>query len=284
MKKEFSRLDITFSIDSRKFYVNKIAYGCAYQIVQSHSHGNGCYEIHFIPSGQGRAIIDDILYNLSPGTLYVTGPHVEHSQISDKDNPIWEYCIYIYVPNAAYNKDASNISDIFLRNKFWFGSDTQDIITTLDQLFSEFERKQLGYQQQIELLLGQLVIKLVRNYEKNKTSGKKYLPSNLQERSSQLIEDHFLFEYQNSKLEDLAAQLGLSRRQTQRFLKEHYGKTYIQKRIDARMSMASTLLIETDLSISEISIKLGFATAEYFSSTFKNYFGINAKDYRKKYH
>mgnify|MGYP000336219065 FL=1 len=49
------------------------------------------------------------------------------------------------------------------------------------------------------------------------------------------------------------------------------------------MSMAATLLTETEISISEISVKLGFATAEYFSNTFKSYFGINARDYRKKF-
>ena len=153
----------------------------------------------------------------------------------------------------------------------------------MKQLFSEFEHKQIGYQHQVELLLQQLVIKLVRNYEKNKASSKQYALANLQETSTRIIEDHFLFEYQNSNLDNLSSLLGLSNRQTQRLIKKLYGKTYIQKRIEARMSMAATLLTETEISISEISVKLGFATAEYFSNTFKSYFGISARDYRKKF-
>ena len=79
MSNKYNHLDITFTMDSTKFHVSSIMYGCAYRIVQSHSHGSGCYEIHYIPSGYGRAVIDSQLYNLSPRTLYVTGPHVEHS-------------------------------------------------------------------------------------------------------------------------------------------------------------------------------------------------------------
>lgn len=285
MSNKYNHLDITFTMDSTKFHVSSIMYGCAYRIVQSHSHGSGCYEIHYIPSGYGRAVIDSQLYNLSPRTLYVTGPHVEHSQISEKENPLWEYCVYFYIPHSdeLQENPASNTADIFSKNKFWFGKDSQNIEATMKQLFSEFEHKQIGYQHQVELLLQQLVIKLVRNYEKNKASSKQYALANLQETSTRIIEDHFLFEYQNSNLDNLSSQLGLSNRQTQRLMKKLYGKTYIQKRIEARMSMAATLLTETEISISEISVKLGFATAEYFSNTFKSYFGISARDYRKKF-
>lgn len=113
---------------------------------------------------------------------------------------------------------------------------------------------------------------------------KQYASANLLESGPRIIEDHFLFQYQHSSLEELSSQLSLSTRQTQRLIKKLYGKTYIQKRIEARMSMAATFLTETELSVSEISVKLGFATMEHFSHTFKNYFGINAKDYRQKHH
>lgn len=155
MSMDYNHLDITFTIDSAKFHVSSIMYGRTFHIVQSHSHGNGCYEIHYIPSGYGRAVIDGQLYNLSPKTLYVTGPHVEHSQVSDGENPTWEYCIYFYLPNCDdFQKNrASDIVSIFSKNRFWFGRDSQDIETTMKQLFSEFSHKQVGYQYQIELLL-----------------------------------------------------------------------------------------------------------------------------------
>lgn len=284
MQVDHSHLDITFTIDSTKFHVSFLLYGRTYDIVQSHTHGNGCYEAHYISQGYGHAIIDGVVYNLSPGTLYMTGPHIEHSYVSDKENRLWEYCVYFYVPykEETSSKNNSVIPEIFLKNVFWFGNDSQNVLTTLEQLFYEFEHKHIGYQQNIEILLKQFVIKLVRNYEKNRASKKQYAHSNLQERSTRIIEEHFLFQYQNSNLEELASQLGLSTRQTQRLIKKQYGKTYIEKRIEARMAMATTLLTETNLSISEISVKLGFGTVEHFSNTFKNHFGISAKDYRKQ--
>lgn len=285
MSNHYNHLDITFTIDSVKFHVTSIMHGCCYHIIQSHSHGNGCYEIHYIPSGYGRAVIDGQLYHLSPGTLYVTGPHVEHSQISDKEHPLWEYCIYFYVPRSCElsTEQDSNIANTFCSHQFWFHKDTQNVESTLKQLFSELAHKPIGYQLQITLLLQQLIIQLVRNYEKNRISMKQYPPANLLESSTKIIEDHFLYQYQHSSLEELSTQLGLSRRQTQRLIKKLYGKTYIQKRSEARMSMAATFLTETDLSIGEISVKLGFATAEYFSCAFKSHFGISAQNYRRQH-
>lgn len=283
MKNNYSDLDIAFSIESVKFHVSCLIYGCTFQIIQSHSHGSGCYEIHYIPSGRGRAIMDGQSYELSPGILYVTGPGVVHSQISDRSDPVWEYCIYFYISKMEKHPESLSLTipQIFLNNRFWFGRDSQNILDTMEQLFREFDQKQMGYQQSIELLLKQLVIKLVRNYKKHNTASRFFPPSNLQERGTRIIEEHFLFDYKNSSLNELASQLGLSPRQTQRLLKKLYGKTYIEKRSEARMSMASTLLTETDQTITDISVTLGFATVEYFSNVFRKFYGMSATEYRK---
>lgn len=48
-----------------------------------------------------------------------------------------------------------------------------------------------------------------------------------------------------------------------------------------RMGVAQRLLRETDLPVSEIAYKTGFSTAKYFSTAFKESFGMSPNDYRK---
>lgn len=55
---------------------------------------------------------------------------------------------------------------------------------------------------------------------------------------------------------------------------------YIRAR---RVAMACELLRDTDLPISEIFVKCGMESANYFSRLFKKEMGISPTEYRKKY-
>lgn len=83
---------------------------------------------------------------------------------------------------------------------------------------------------------------MVRNYEQLQISRSVFTPNNLADSKSVIIEEYFLYEYQDLSLPDLSDRLKLSPRQTQRLLMEYYGKTFQQKKAEARMSAAAILL------------------------------------------
>ena len=95
------------------------------------------------------------------------------------------------------------------------------------------------------------------------------------------IEDAFYYQYDTLRLEDVASMLKISPRQAQRFLRIHYGKTFTEKCREARMSAAAMLLEDMSLSITEISVRVGFSSVEHFSSAFKGYFGASPRKYRQ---
>jgi AraC-like DNA-binding protein len=92
-----------------------------------------------------------------------------------------------------------------------------------------------------------------------------------------------LYEYNTLTLEILSSRLGLSRRQTERLLKDQYGKTFQQKRTEARMSAATVLLRSSSQSISDISDQLGYSSVEHFSNAFRKYWDMGPRDFRSKY-
>ena len=49
-----------------------------------------------------------------------------------------------------------------------------------------------------------------------------------------------------------------------------------------RLDIARRLLRDTDLPVSDIAAKTGFATTKYFSAAFKDAFGMTPNEYRMK--
>ncbi len=151
----------------------------------------------------------------------------------------------------------------------------------MQQIFFELDHRYTGYMIQVETLLQQCVVKIVRNYENRRQSKVHFSPSNLVDSKYIIVEESFLYEYETLTLESLAARLGLSIRQTERFLKEYYGKTFLLKKTEAKMSMAKIYLNDAGLNISEIADRLNYSSVQHFSYAFKQYYGISASIYRK---
>jgi AraC-like DNA-binding protein len=253
--------------------------------IPSHSHSKNSYEIHFIPRGLGKAVINGEELCVTPNTLYITGPYVEHAQVPDPEQPMCEYCIYLKVKkNSGVSCSASEkrLTSLFMQTNFWFGQDSQDIYAIMKQLFDELEKRETGYDTQAENLLRELIVKLVRNYEKTSDTGVDIRPVNLAENQYFIIEESFLYEYRTLTLEQLSGRLGLGIRQTERLLKTHYGKTFLQKRTQARMSAASIMLQDPKVSITRIAEETGYSCTEHFSAAFKNFYGKSASEYRRR--
>jgi ligand-binding sensor domain-containing protein/AraC-like DNA-binding protein len=84
-------------------------------------------------------------------------------------------------------------------------------------------------------------------------------------------------------VEELSREIGMSRVHLNRKLKETISLspgTFIKS---IRLKQAAYLLVNNKVNISEVAYKVGFSTHSYFSSTFKDYFGLPPKEFVAKY-
>ncbi len=280
MRELYTDLNIKFTVDGTDFYALNIAYERFLRMIPSHSHGRNSYEIHYISSGRGHVQVNGTAYEITPNTLYLTGPHVEHTQIPSREDPMCEYCVYLKLGKRRPGKKTPTLTR-FEETPFWFGQDTQNVRGIMEQIFSELKNQYTGYVTQVETLLTQLIIHMIRNYEVKQKALQHFGPSNLGDSKFIIVEEYFLYEYQALSLEALAERLSLSRRQTERLLKEYYGKTFLQKKTEAKMAAALLLLADRQRSISSVSEALGYSSAEHFSAAFKRYYHHSPREYRK---
>ena len=266
--------NIVFQVDGVAFTALNIVFERFSRAIPEHSHSDRSYEIHYIPYGYGRVVIDGAEYKIAPEILYITGPGVKHEQRPLEENPMAEYCVYLKMQGQ---RASSRLILRFEDHKFWFGTDAEDIHATMRELFDELKYRRRGYAVQAETLLMQLVVKTIRNY----ASDKELLASAGANESQLLIaEECFLYDYKELTLERLAYRLGLGIRQTERFLRRHYGKTFVQKRTESKMAAATIMLTQSKKSIAAIAEELGYSSPEHFSAAFKRMHGISPRAFR----
>lgn len=277
-------LNITFSIGRYMITILKFTYECQTWNTPSHSHSSNSYELHYIPQGRGTLISSQKSYDLYPNVLYTTGPHVEHQQYPDPDDPTYEYCIYLRIEQTHAKQrrksmEQENIMDLFLNYPFWYGTDQADLPVTLEQIHRELFHPKPAAGLMLEALFIQFMVKVLRNYKPASKAAITSIPIPLI-KAYILIEDSFLLEYDTITLEELSHRLGLSTRQTSRILFDRYGQNFIQKRTEARMAAAVTFLKEGRLSVSEIAARLGYSCPNHFHAAFKKYYHMTATEYK----
>lgn len=286
--KSYTNLHISFAWESYIITIISFRYGKFKHSVPLHSHANHCYEIHLIADGYGQLLTDHSAYDLSPGSLFVTGPNVTHEQLPLFPDSMAEYCIYARIIKKKERSDGHLMADTLIANPFLFGCDNGKIQKLIDEIIEELESEYPGYEKQAEALFSMTFVCLARRFIQphvlKQTPVLAITPSRAsltEQARSALIEDAFLSDYSTLTLTGLADNLHLSRRQTERLIQKLYNKTFYAKKLEAQMSAASHMLKNSKLSITSIAEAAGYSSQEYFSNAFRKYYGCSPGKYRK---
>ena len=81
-------------------------------------------------------------------------------------------------------------------------------------------------------------------------------------------------------LEEVATHVGFSREYFCRFFKQHMGITFLRYLNEVRISHAGRLLMNTDMSISEVMSESGFTNQTIFNRLFKEIYGMTPRQAR----
>lgn len=97
--------------------------------------------------------------------------------------------------------------------------------------------------------------------------------------------DAYLFEHypEDVTLEDISRAVSLSPFYFSRLYKDETGVNFIQRLIEIRIEEAKRLLIESDLSLKDVSLKVGYPDPNYLSKLFKKMTGFTATEYKEQF-
>ncbi len=86
--------------------------------------------------------------------------------------------------------------------------------------------------------------------------------------------------YKDGELTELSSLLSYNIYWLSRAIKRLTGRTYKELLQVKRLNQASVLLLNTRLSVTDISIAVGYDNTSYFHRIFRNYYGMSPKEYR----
>ncbi|MDY7223972.1 response regulator transcription factor [Halalkalibacterium halodurans] len=187
----------------------------------------------------------------------------------------FEQGVVRFFNGSSYVK-ASNQVEGFIYFILW-GEVEEELFTQLEQKVQE--TLQLMVVQSYERLTGELC-DLPQSFQRCKEKVYNLVEvSQIVKRAEQYMNAHF---YQSSlSLETVADSLQVSSAYLSRLFKEQLGITFTHALTKLRIKRAIQLLHSTNLTINEISEKVGYETQHYFSTAFKKVMGVSPNRYRK---
>lgn len=143
-----------------------------------------------------------------------------------------------------------------------------------------FESDQQNRDDLVSLMIGQLLIHLARLGVKTKEAqSQMYIVNKYVEETIQYM--HYSYE-KDIKVQDLADAVNVHPNYLHRIFKQVMNESIIEYLTKLRVRQAKVLLRDTNLSIIEITHKVGMNSSQYFSQVFKKYVGCTPRDYRNK--
>jgi len=245
----------------------------------------------FIRNAFGKYTIDDLNFNIEPGTVYFTNPGnyrtFEWQKISDA-------CLVTF--NESYLKEHVH-SDIYREFSFLLTETVQPRVLQagqfqiMEQLYQHIYREHIGDSPYKNQLIGSLMVAMLLKIKEYFFQD--YNPIYEGNRSSQIVktfkrslENHFR-ELASGKadkplrVQDYADMQFLSVNYLSNVITSKTGKPISTWIADKTTAEAKVLLQDTALSIKEIARRLGFLEAPHFSNYFKKHTSLSPVEYRK---
>ena len=127
-----------------------------------------------------------------------------------------------------------------------------------------------------------IAIHLARNYAETANesrSGSPSLPGYKLRQITDWMAEHLAEEF---NLAELAAQVGLSKFYFNRLFKSAMGVSPSHHQINLRMNEAKRLLRETEKTVVEVALDIGYSNPSHFAQLFRKETGLSPSDYRQQ--
>ena len=233
------------------------------------------YLLIYVLGGSGTVTMENRRRAARVGDLLCLVPGAAHAYGSSRDDP-WDIVwVHFQGPLAAAFADLIGRGS---SRRVALGLD-EEIRDRWVELVIAHHGKQPGHQLRVDTglcgLLGLICYRLQQRQAAPASADPLELP-----RLQRYVHDHLS---RPITLEELAGLVHLSPTHFARVFKQQFGVSPIYYVIQTRLAQACALLVETDLSVKQVSVTVGYSDPYYFSRLFKKMIGQNPTSYRQRW-
>lgn len=235
------------------------------------------YHVHFVLNGKGVLEINDKLYHLKKDDIFLIPKGHPIKYFADEADP-WEYMWITFdgamAESYLNHMDLSHETPVVhspIPNKVYIPM-IQKILDTNELTFAN-EIKRVGYLYEIisTVIEAQSAIRKEKNqYD---YSSATYVDYALQ---------YIKFNYDHIKVNDIAQYIGINRSYLTAIFKKQLHISPQEYLVSFRLKKAAELITTTNMSIQDISARIGYENALTFSKMFKQTYGVSPKNFRNQ--
>lgn len=260
-------------------------------------HSHEFVQIWYVRRGRCEHYVGEKIYHLDVGDSFLIPPNVTHKTILLPDTGIvccdFDPAAVLAAASSEQEADTelslTRVMD-FLKVSceelpcFRFQQKTRRRVERLMQeLLDEYEEGSCYFEDVLRIKIRELLLLFMREFRsapermRSDQIYEKY--KILMAKAIRYIDENFC---ENLTLSGVCKHFAISKTYFCHLFKLITGKTFTEYLTDLRIRAAMVMLEDPNLSITEISEKLGFSNTSYFSKIFKKYTGCLPKEYRKK--
>jgi AraC-like DNA-binding protein len=255
-----------------------------------HYHNN--YEISFITEGSGKRIVADSIVEFQPGDLVFIGRNLPHVWISDKDarspTPRTLEMVFLQFTSDVLSPQLLSLPEF--SNVIKALEQSERGIQIVDQTLNEVSEimLQLPYMKSFERMLHFFrMMDIIGRSETNvQLASKEYLKKRFTSGNRRIegIHQYLMNNYRGEvNLKRIAGLVSMAEGSLCRFFRMHMGMTIFEYLNKLKVEFACKLLMDNDLTISQVCYDSGFSNFSHFNKQFKKNMGVPPSEYRKRF-
>jgi AraC-like DNA-binding protein len=251
-------------------------------------HWHKEYEFLLITKGEANLGINDHQYHLTAGQIAFFNSGDIHYVVASPESERYVYQfdlnffadVLIKDPNFDLAGILNQICQVSIE---WPDTVIQRVRTILLGIAAEWDNQPVGYKFAVASQLYQLMVLIIRDFPR-KAVTRNQLGNVKSQRVLETLNRVFQYVEQNYtrriQLSEVAAVANFSEYYFARFFKRNVGKTFVEFLNDYRIDKAKWILINQDISITEVWLKVGFNSNKTFYRLFRDRTGLAPKKYR----
>jgi len=250
-------------------------------------------EIGYIIEGKGLLNVENKRFVVKKDDIIVLGNHELHTWAKYK-NEGFIILVIFFLPELIFKPGCIEIDFEYLKPFLFRTNNFKNVIhpesIPYKQISGEMKKinellrsKQINYLIESKTLLINILLKIVKHYEKiNLHASKSYLKK-LEDINR--LKDLIVFlqkEYKsNITLEEASKKVNMSLFYFCKFFKRVIGQTFSNYLLSIKIDKAKEFLLTKKFSVTAIAYEVGFENLSYFYRKFKEFTGMSPKEFKK---
>lgn len=246
---------------------------------ENEPHEHEFFQMVIVTGGKAKATVSGTEQTLEAGKLLLLRPGCQHGIHSEEAFHVYD--AKFQVQDSQMRKQLMNMPSVLEMENF------QRIKVYFQRILKESEDRKPYYKQMSACYFWIILVELLRPKTKEQEpevtteAENQAVYKNVEIwKVERFIRDNYAGQITLDTLMDVA---NCNKTTLIQVFKEIYGKTPFSYIIQVRLQKAKDLLVNTDISVSEISNMTGFQSVHYFSRFFKEREGYSPLEYRVKY-